>query len=278
MDQLLASPEIQAGIIPFIVAVLWAFALRPVGWYWSGMALILGFAACVHLINFVPGWELIPFTSSSRKLIAVALAAPLLGILFDTLSFLGRARIALAALAGGAAVVWVFWSIFKQQEGIKLIEFVAASALFVAWFAGSFATLHERGLRASGAAVALGFGVGLSALLGASAAYGQMGIAIGAAAGGVWLVGLPSRAARIGAVMLLPAAVIGGMLAVGAVLLAKVPWWSLLPLLAIPVVAHMPLPRSLPRWLDGGIATVVMLAIAGTSVYFVYRVEGGVPL
>jgi hypothetical protein len=172
----------------------------------------------------------------------------------------------------------VFWSIFKQQEGIKLLQFVAASALYVAWFAGGFATLRERGLRASGAAVALGFGVGLSALFGASAAYGQMGIAIGAAAGGIWLAGLPSQAARIGAVMLLPAAVISGMLAVGGVLLAKVPWMSLLPLLAIPLVAHMPLPRSLPRWLDGGIATLFMLAVAASSVFMVYRIEGGIPL
>jgi hypothetical protein len=84
----------------------------------------------------------------------------------------------------------------------------------------------------------LGLGAGALALLGASASLAQLGIAIGAGTGGVlllqMLLGRPLAANWAHGV---PAALAAGLLGVASVFTGQLPWYALLPLLAVPWAA-----------------------------------------
>jgi hypothetical protein len=97
-------------------------------------------------------------------------------------------------------------------------------------------------------ALALGLGTGISALLGASALLGQLGIAIGAIAGGYLLLLVFKQEIPLGSNLTLPVGLLSSLLGIAAVVYASLPWYSLLPLALIPVTINIPLPGELSRF------------------------------
>ena len=83
----------------------------------------------------------------------------------------------------------------------------------------------------------------------ASATYGLYGIALGAGSGAFLLVqmlrGKPSTA---GATFMLPAMLIPGLVAAGAMILAQLPWYSVLVLAVVPIAAWLPVPARARVW------------------------------
>ena len=126
--------------------------------------------------------------------------------------------------------------------------------------------LADAPVRAGAAALALGVGGGIAAILGASATYGLYAIAIGAGAGAFLLVQmLTNRRTAAGATLVLPAAAGSALFAAGAVLLAKLAWYALVPLVLVPLVARLPVPERAPVWLQAIILSVYAFTAAAVS-------------
>ena len=274
MDELLANPAIQAAAVPFIAALMVGLLLKPVGWYWAGLAVIAGFYASVSLIT---GFEFTPLTST-RKLVLIGMCAATAGLALDYLAAKPRQLYPLLAALGGGSVLWLIWPPLMRMEGAALWMYGAGSLAYVVWMVLSLEALRNRTLRAVTALVSLGLGTGIAALMGASALLGQLASALAAATGAFLLLSVFKRTLPVGLLMLLPAALLSGLIGVSAMTYAKLPWHSLLVLAIIPLLARVPLPQKLPLWSEAAALLALTLPAAAGAIYLVWREAGAPPM
>jgi hypothetical protein len=260
MEEFFSHPAVQGGIAPFaagLVAtiVLWRFNL-------AGLAAAAGFCAAAYLLN---GLTFEPLTVT-RKIILVAVAAAIAGVVVDGVARSARAAGLTLALGAGAVSVWVFWSVLSQKAPQQAVMLAAIAALAVALTVGLAHALRDAPVRAGAAALGLGLSAGVAAILGASATYGLYGIALGAGAGAFLLAQmLANRKTAAGATLTLPAAVAASLIAAGAVLLAKLAWYALVPLVLVAAVVRLPAPERQPVWLQAIVLSVYALATGAVS-------------
>ena len=274
MSELLQNPAVQAGIIPFTVAFLFGLIVYRAGWYWAGLALLAGFIATVYL---VAGLQFQPWTST-RKIVALGLGAGGLGLLLDLYPWNRRWLPVLLFIVAGVAALWVSWPVLKRREGMELWLLGFGSVLFSGWCTVTMESLRANPVQASSAIVALGFGTGAAVLLGASALLGELGIALGAAGGALWLLATITRKTRLGSLAMLPAGLLCALIGVGGHVYAKAPWYSLAVLALVPVCVRAPPPAQWSRWVRVFVPIMVASAPAAIAVWLVWRVAGGVPL
>lgn len=235
----------QGGVAPFVVALLVAVALAPVRL--GGLAVIAAFALCVHLVS---GIQFVPLTAT-RKLFIVALAAAALGPIVDFALKPTRLGSVLLALAAGAAALWVFWPVILQKSAERawLLGSVTAGAVVLATGVAQ-GRLASDGVRAASAGLALGLGAGIGAFIAGSLSYALYGVALAASAGGFLLPQMVrGKTAFAGATLVLPAMVTGMLVACAAMLLAQLPWYSVLALALVPLATALPGPGG-PAWLQ----------------------------
>ena len=272
MSDLLHHPAIQAAAAPFVAALVAALLLRPVKL--AGLAIVSGFAAAILLIA---GFDFMPL-STTRKIILVALLAPLVGIGLDVVIKSERNAAWIAALVAAAVTAWVFVVVLRQKEGALPWLLGSGIALCTAWLAGFMVSLRGDALRAGAAALGLGLGVGICAVLGASASFGQYGIALAAAAGAFILVTLVSGSAVVaGATMALTAAMLGGLLAGGTLLLASLPWAALVALCLVPLAVRLPVPDRAPQWIKAALLSVYALGPAALACGLAWQATSATP-
>lgn len=271
MHALLNHPAIQAGLAPFLVALLTAEVLQRLRL--SGLAIIAGFAITVYLVS---GFGYEPLTST-RKIIWLGLAASAFGIVLMLLnSSLWRP---LLTVLGGAAAVWVCLRVLQQHELGTALQWGTGCALYVGWLVFWMDTLHESPVRAASAGVALALGTGLAVLLGASALLGELGLALGAATLAYLLIMMISNSQLpCGRALTLPLALVSGLLGCLAVLTASLPWYSLPVLATIPLLARLPVSEKLGVWVQSTLLSVATLILAAAAVYLSWRVNGLPPL
>jgi hypothetical protein len=271
LQELLNHPAIQAGLAPFLAALVAAELLqRP---RLSGLAIIAGFAATIYLasdFNFDP-------LTASRKIVLSGLAGTMLALLLGLL----RARWvgSLLPVLGGAAAIWTAQRILQQQEPQLVLQWGAACAVYVAilvW--GMDKLLDQEPLRAASAGTALGIGTGAAALVGASALLGQFGLAIGSAAAAHLLIQMfTNQTLSTGRVFTFPLALIAGLTGCIAVLSARLPWYALIILAGIPLAARLvPLPGNSVR-VQSLLLVLLTFTLAGGAVYLTWLVAGDVP-
>ncbi len=269
--ELLNHPAVQAGLAPFLAGLVAAELFQRIRL--SGLAIIAGFAATVYLasdFNFEP-------LTASRKIVLSGLAGAFLALLLDIL----RTRWfgALLAVIGGATAIWTAQRILQQQEPPLVLQWGAACAAYVAILVWSMdKLLDQEPIRAPGAAVALGFGTGLAALVGASALLGQFGLALGSAAAAHFLIQLvTNQALTSGRLLTFTIALISGLTGCVAVLSARLPWYALIMLAAIPLAARlMPLPGNSIRT-NGLLLMLPTITLAAGAVFLTWRSAGDVP-
>ena len=274
MDELLANPAVQAAIVPFIAALVAGLILKPVGWYWAGLAVITGFYASVSLIT---GFEFTPLTST-RKLVLIGMCAAVVGLMLDYLAPKPRQLYPVLAVLGGGAILWMIWPPLMRMHGASLWIHGVGSVAYVVWILWATESLRSRALRANAALMTLGLGTGIAALMGASALLGQLASALAAATGAFLLLSLFKKTLPVGLLMLLPAALLSGLIGISAMTYAKLPWYSLLALAAIPLLARLPLPKQLPLWGQAVALVLVTLPAAAGAIYLVWREAGAPPM
>lgn len=273
MNDLLNHPAVQGGLAPFVAALIVALILGRARL--AGLAVVAAFCTTVYLVS---GFIFEPL-SATRRIVLLALAAPLIGILVDFAfkpSDLGTAILALAAVA---ATLWVFWPVLQHRD-LKIVMLLGGgSALFVAWLVGfSQSFLSEHPIRAGAAGLGLGIGVGVTAVLGASALYGIYGVSLGAAAGAFLLPQmLGGKQFRAGATFMLPLALTAGLLAAATLVLAQLPWYSLLALAFIPLAARLPAPETSPLWIQAVAISACTLAVAAAAIALTWQSGGMLP-
>jgi hypothetical protein len=261
MEGFLSHPAFQGGVAPFIAGLIAVGLLGKARL--AGLAIVAAFAVCVHLAS---GITFTPLTSP-RKLVLVALVAPVVGIAIDFVLKHGRPVTVVTAAACGAGTLWVFWSVLRQAPAAEALLVGGGTAVFVAWVAGWMLALAGQPVRAGASALMLGLGAGVAAILGASALLGLYAIAVGAGAGAFLLVQMATgRRLAAGATLTLSAAVAAGLAAAAALVLAALPWYALPALALVPLAVRLPVPDRLPVWVQAFVASAYGFAVALVAV------------
>ena len=273
MNSVFENPIVQSAVVPFIVSLMVAVLLRPHGWYWAGLAAVAGFVATVYL---VVGFQLFPLRAD-RKIMLIGGGAVVLGLLLDLLPW-RRLAPALLFVAGMAATLWLLWPRLSGFDDWKIWLIALAGGLYTGWLVGASEGLKEKSLQADSLVFSLALGTGLTALLGATALYGQLGSAIAAAVGARLLLQLFGKSVAAGAVMLTPLVAVTALLGVGALVYSKLPWYTLALLALAPLLARMPIPSRWPIFLQVVLSVVVTGLPAAAAIYLTWRELGAPPL
>lgn len=257
---------VQGGVAPLVVALILAAAL--VRARLSGLAVVGGFLTAAYLTGSLGIWPL----TAVRKALLLGLLAPAAGVFLDFAMqprrFAGLSLGGLFALAS----VWVFWSVLAQRPTAEAIALGGGTVAFVLWTVATTLPLQGEPLRIGAIGLALGLGTGIGAILGASAALGLLGISLAAGAGGFLLVAV-IRGNRVagGATLALSVSVIPALVGAAALLLAKLPWWSLAVLAVVPLAARLPVPDRAPAWTLGMMTSVYTLAVAAAGSFLAWK-------
>jgi hypothetical protein len=159
----------------------------------------------------------------------------------------------------------------KQTADAWILGGAAAVAVaFMIGFGQVF--LAGNAVRAGAASLGVGLGLGAASVLAASATYFLYGVALGAGSGAFLLVqmirGKPGFA---GATFTLPAMLITGLVAAAAMILALLPWYSLLVLALVPVGTLMPVPARAPVWLQAVLLSFYAFVIAAVACFLAWH-------
>lgn len=244
MEELLANPAVQAGVAPFLTALVAAAALRRTRLL--GIAVAVAFALVIALTM---GFAFDPLTAT-RKLVLIGLGSALAVLALEVpgASPTPAVRAALSTVAAAAAV-WMVWRVLQQQEPVKAVLYGLAAGAYMALLLESCLLAAGDGIRTAATSLVLGLTAGALALLGASALLAQIGIAVAAGAGAVLLVLMFGRPrGPTGWTLVLPAAAIAGLAGLLAVFTGSLPWYCLLPTLAIPWAARLVRQERHPPW------------------------------
>ena len=270
MQEFLDHPAVQGGIAPFVAGLLVAALFAPVRL--AGLAAAAGFITTVYLVG---GLTFVPLTAT-RKIVVVALAAVVVGLFVDLAYKPTRAAGPVLAVLFGAASLWVFWSVLAQKPMNEMLMRGGGVALFVAWLVGFSHALRDRPVRAGASGLSLGLGVGIAAILAASASFGQYGMAVGAGCGGFLLVQMVrGRAIVAGTTLTLSAGATLALVAAGAMMLAELPWFALPALGLVPLAARIPLHASLPVWGEAILSSFLAGIPAAAACFLVWQSSRG---
>lgn len=267
MDEWLANPAVQAGVAPFLAALLVSAALRRTRLL--GIAIGVGFAV---VVAFTVGFSF-ELGTSMRKLVFVGLAGAAVMLALDAAAAPLRAGLG-AALAAAAAAggVWMILRVLQQKEAVPAIAAGLGAAAYIAALVESGRRNGDDGVRGSAVGLALGLGAGALALLGASALLAQVGIAVGAAAGATLLVQMiGGQRAPAGWNLALLAPAVAGLAALSAVFTGSLPWYCLLPTLAAPWAIRLVPAGPRPVWLTSiftAVAALIPVLLAVSLAWF----------
>ncbi len=240
ISEILDNPVMQSGIVPFCVAAITA---KLLGYFrLSGLAVIAGFSATVFLISDFDFGNL----SVVKKIILSGLVAAALAPMLDLL--LGKEQLRRYVIMTGCAGVtlWVFDAVLQYRDINEMVLYSFGMIGFIVLLSLLMDNLSLKPIRAGAAGMGLGLGVGFSAGLSSSALLGQLGLSVGMAACAYVLIHLLGRQLLpCGRTFTLPLSLLSGLIALAAVMLAKLHWFYLPILFIIPAIAHAPLP---PQW------------------------------
>lgn len=257
MQDLLNHPMVQAGVAPFVVALLVAGALWRTRFAW--LAVVAGYLVAVSLAS---GLSFEPLTAG-RKVTLLVLLSPLVGAVLDRLVSPGPRWLPwLIAAVCGLSTAWVFASVLGQREWAPRIGMAAALALYVGLHTLLALRLRDDGTAGGAAGVASGLAVGVAALLSASIGYLVGGVAMAAGTGALVLLQFVlNRGHAPGYLGTLPVGFGLALFAAATSVLAQLPWYALPLLWVVPVLAARPLMAG--AVLRTRLAAVTALAVAG---------------
>ncbi len=263
LDAWLNNPLFQSAIAPFTIAFVVALLLRPLGGWVAG----LGFAAAFYTaVYMIVGFQFMPLTST-RKLLLAGLGAVAIGLLIELLPrFVDKVRPWLLGAAAAGAALWMIWPMVLRREGMELWLLAIPATAYAAWLVGGVDTLRDKPVATIVACLALGIGTGVSALLGSSALLGQLGGAVAAAVGAYTLVFLIRGEFAPRGGFSVPIPLLCALIGIASVVFARLPWYSLLPLVLVPVLAHLPVPQRFGVIGKGLVACLWVLPAAGAAI------------
>jgi len=264
LHELLSHPAIQAGLIPFIVALITAELFQRMRL--SGLAIIAGLAATVYFASDF-GFE--PLTAT-RKIVWLGIAASVISIPLTLLTWSYWRP--LLSIAAAISAIWTSWSLLQRQAIPDELLWGAGSAFYLGWLVFWFDGLRNKSVAAGNAGLALGIGTGIAALLSSSALLGKFGLALGAASAAYLLIqAISNSRLSCGYSFTLPLSLVSGLIASTSVISTQQPWYTLLALGLIPLAAHTPIPEKWAIWLQTLVLSLLTFACAGGAVYLAWQ-------
>jgi hypothetical protein len=261
VSELFEHPAVQGGVAPFVVALVVAVLLGRTRYAW--LAIVAGYLTAVAMST---GIALSPLTAS-RKILLLAVAVAVIGIVLDTLGPKARTLGVVLAVVAGIAAIWAFWTVLAQREGSALWTGAIAVGVFAAVMAIALMSLRGDPLRVGAATLGLGIATGVSAVLSASIGFLLAGMAVAAAAGALLLVAVvTSRPATTGFLGTLTIGTMIALFAEGASLLAQMPWYSAVALLVVPLAVRLPVREDWGTFLRAFVLAVYALAAASVPI------------
>ncbi len=280
MQDLLAHPAFQSALAPLIGSFVVALVLHRAGNFWQGMAVVAGIFVAILLIT---GLSFQPLTST-RKIILCTLVLPFLAVPLSRMNCSIIFQALLLSIAMACAALWVTWPVLGRLEGLALWSTGTRVALFAAAIGAGMGWLEKADVpRQGGVMLALGMGVGASALLAASALYGQLAFAVSAAVGGLLLVvllepgiktlGSDTMRSGLGGLSLFAVAVPLGLIGGAATVYAQLPITALIFLALIPSVTIVQdrLIRPNHPWMSIIMTTMTGLIMALPALWLAWR-------
>jgi hypothetical protein len=272
MDQLLNRPEFQSAVIPFFVAMLLYSGLRKLtatAWIW---ALFAAFLISSGLIN---GVTITPLTGT-RKIILLVLGSLILAGLTPYLIRQVKLQRAAAPILTILALLWVFGKVVARLDFTGIVLFLAGGVGLVLWLLWMFDRIANDNSRLHGAGFTLLLGIGLSATAAASALLGQLALSLAAASGGVLLAWvLQGKAVGtgrvIGSISTLPYVLSAALIGLAAIIFARLPWYALIPLAAIPLATSLVPVKPDTRFLSALVNSLPGLIIALAVSFWVWQ-------
>jgi hypothetical protein len=270
MPEFLQHPAIQGGLAPFAAALVVAAILARTKF--AGLAIL---AAYLCVVALTVGFGFSPLTVS-RKILALGLAAPAIGIVADMSGRGGRALAIAIAVAAGVAALWIFLPVLQQKHTATAWPVALGLALFVAAMVGVIVHLRDDGLRTGAAGLGLGAAVGIGALLSASTGYLLNGIALAAALGALLVVQFAAgRNVAVGFTGALPIGLLASLFAAATHVLAALPWYALPLLLLVPLAGLVPFGARLPFRARAVLSCVVCVSAAAPAISAAWHATRG---
>jgi len=272
MEQFLDRPEFQSAVIPFFVAMLLYSGLRKLtatAWIW---ALFAAFLISSGLIN---GVTITPLTGT-RKIILLVLGSLILAGLAPYLIRQVKLQRAAAPVLTILALLWVFGKVVARLDFTGIVLFLAGGVGLVLWLLWMFDRIANDDSRLHGAGFTLLLGTGLSATAAASALLGQLALSLAAASGGVLLAWVlqgkaVSTGRVIGSMSTLPYVLSAALIGLAAIIFARLPWYALIPLAAIPLATSLVPVKPDTRFLSALVNSLPGLIIALAVSFWVWQ-------
>lgn len=250
---------VQHGLAPFLAGLIAAELFNRLRI--SGFAVVAGIVTAAAL--GARGLAPFPPVTPPDRIVLVALAAALIGLVLDLAPAVRRPIAAIVALGAGALVVWVVWPAVNPDNWMLVLAPAGLGIVYAIWTAGTLALLADSPERAGAAGVGLGGAAGACALV---AALPQLaGIAFAAAAAsGAYLLILVISNARLscGTLFVLPLAAACALVPPVPVLNAGLAWYVIPALALVPAAALIPLSDRLSIRAR---ALLALVAAAGTG-------------
>ena len=271
MEQLLSRPEIQSAVVPFVIALLAYLGLRKItttAWLW---ALLAAFLASAALIN---GLVVTPLTGT-RKIILLIIASFIAAALLHWVLRTNNLQRRVTTIIAQVALLWVFWAVVGRMDSAAMLLFLVGSISLVLVLESLFVRVIDNPAQLHSAGFSLLLGVGLAATAAASALLGQLALALAAASGGAFLgwilTGGTSAKQSTQPITVLPYIIAPALLGVAAVIFARLPWYALIPLTAIPLVVSLIPQKVESRLLRAILSSLPGLVIALAVAFYVWQ-------
>ncbi|MBI5449839.1 MAG: hypothetical protein HY940_00625 [Gammaproteobacteria bacterium] len=270
---LLDDPLIQSSLVPMTVTLLLAVVLGRLWPRSAGLAVIAGFYVAAALIH---GLTLTPLTST-RKILLLGLLAVVLALARE---FLGRSSATQRNVVIGliiAGLLWMLWPALSYRPLAEAVTLAVGLTFYIVWLLIALDALADQPMPAGIAVMMLGSAAGIASVLAATALLGQLISALAAAAGVFVVLTLLLPKLRAGPLLMLPAAVLLGLLSAAALVYAKLPASSLLFLATIPALIRIPLPANLTAAVRAAMLVLLLLPAAGMAIYSAWHSAGDLP-
>jgi len=237
MISILTNPAFVSGFVPLLVSLVIAGVGIRITYPTSGVVFGISFYTSVHLTT---GLQFLPLTNI-RKILIIGLAAIVLGAAMDTINKRTVYTTFIIFILASIAAAWVVWPVVSRVENTAFWSMFLPSLLYVGWVTIWNEQLNLQPQRATMATLAMGIGLGVCALLGATALIGQLSIAMAATAMAYLILLLLKKNVQLGSQFTLPIGVLAGLLGISAVDYARLPWYCLIPLAGIPLLVRLPI-------------------------------------
>ncbi len=262
MDQLLSRPEVQSALIPFFTALLIYAGLKKFtasAWIWAVFAAFLVSSILINGVTVTP-------LTGTRKIILLVLGSFMLAGFAPYLFRRIKLQRAAAPVITITALLWVFWKVVARMDLSGIALFLAGGVGLVLWLAWTFDRIANDAARLHGAGFSLLLGTGLCAAAAASALLGQLALSLASAAGGVLLAWVLTGKAGAGSsnasISVLPYVLAAALIGLAAITFARLPWYALIPLAAIPLAVSLTPTKSGSRFMRALMSSIPGLTIS----------------